>query len=206
MWQASAWGSECPFSVGRTMPTPASLSVRDTYPSGIVFFFTMLKAGAGRAGDNGESAHSPLQEPKRTGEERRRVANSSSSAAGTEILLAAPLRRLGAARSAPALPERDLSPQRAETPGSCKRRGQHLSEIRARACPALTPAGPAPPGPGHRQYPPGPGAPPAAEGPMPAAPGRPRLPPQSRHRGGEPRPGTARRRLSRGEGKRKKKK
>lgn len=34
-----------------------SLSVRDTYPSGIVFFFTMLKAGAGRAGDSGESAH-----------------------------------------------------------------------------------------------------------------------------------------------------
>lgn len=33
------------------------LSARDTHPSGIVFFFTMLKAGAGRAGDSGESGH-----------------------------------------------------------------------------------------------------------------------------------------------------
>lgn len=49
-WMPLLYGQGCARSC-------LSLSVRDTYPSGIVFFFTMLKAGAGRAGDSGESAH-----------------------------------------------------------------------------------------------------------------------------------------------------
>lgn len=50
-------GSLRPLPAGGAVPAPACLSLRDTYPSGIVFFFTMLKAGAARAGGNGESGH-----------------------------------------------------------------------------------------------------------------------------------------------------
>lgn len=58
LWQRKRLGQSVPLLCGQDCARSCLLlSVRDTYPSGIVFFFTMLKAGAGRAGDSGESGH-----------------------------------------------------------------------------------------------------------------------------------------------------